>query len=361
MRIVSLGLEALEVPFREPFQAGAGRRERQPLGLLTVRTDEGHEGIAEWPLREGPDAGLPARLADALAGVDPDDRVALGSALARIGGGPSTQGVRGAVDSAVVELLARAGGLSVASWLAAAPRDEVALNALLGIDRADRTATEAQRLVASGYRCLKLKGGREDPGALFDRVSAVRAAVGPDVALRIDLNGTLEGDSALAVLGPLAACDLEYVEQPLAPEAGVAALATLRRRSPVPIAADESVRDLATARALLLAEAADVLVVKPARVGGLREAKGIIELAQASGASVTVSTLFESGVGIAGALHLAATVAAERAHGLATASLFVSDLLVRPLAIASGRMAVPSGLGLGVALDRSAVERFRVA
>ena len=57
------------------------------------------------------------------------------------------------------------------------------------------------------------------------------------------------------------------------------------RRSP--IAADESVRDVGTARALLRSGAADVLVIKPARVGGLRQARAIVELAEAAGVAVT--------------------------------------------------------------------------
>ena len=197
--------------------------------------------------------------------------------------------------------------------------------------------------------------------ALVRRVAAIRDAVGRGMALRLDLNGTLDTRSAADVLEQLTPFDLEYVEQPIALSAGVAALARLRRRSAIPIAADESVRDVGTTRALLRAAAADVLVIKPARVGGLRQARAIVELAEASGVAVTVSTLFETGVGIAAALQLAATVSDDRAHGLASAGLLESDLLAQPLAIVDGRMAVPPGPGLGVTLDAAAVERFRVA
>jgi len=75
---------------------------------------------------------------------------------------------------------------------------------------------------------------------------------------------------------------------------------------------------------------------------------------------VTVATLFESGVGVAAALHLAAIVPGDRAHGLSTAGQLASDLLTEGLPIHGGRMAVPSGPGLGVAIDPLAVERYRV-
>jgi L-alanine-DL-glutamate epimerase-like enolase superfamily enzyme len=195
---------------------------------------------------------------------------------------------------------------------------------------------------------------------LGDRVAAVRDAVGPSVELRVDFNGSLEAATAAATLETLATHRLEYAEQPIAPTAGAAALARLRRDTAVPIAADEAVRDLGTARELVELQAVDALVVKPARVGGLRQAYALVELATAAGVSVTLSTLFESGVGLAGALHLAAATPGGQAHGLATAELLESDLLEAALPISAGRMAVPRGPGIGVALDADAVERYRV-
>jgi L-alanine-DL-glutamate epimerase-like enolase superfamily enzyme len=188
----------------------------------------------------------------------------------------------------------------------------------------------------------------------------VREAVGPDIALRLDFNGSLGHEEAQSVLSALATYGIEYAEQPLPASAGAAALAHLRRTAAVPIAADESVRDLGTARALLDARAVDALVVKPARVGGLRQAMAIVELAAAAAVPVTVSTLFETGVGLAGALHLAAAAPGPQAHGLATATMLESDLLRAPLAVSAGRMSVPTDAGLGVDLDPEAIERYRV-
>jgi L-alanine-DL-glutamate epimerase-like enolase superfamily enzyme len=215
-------------------------------------------------------------------------------------------------------------------------------------------------LVDAGFGCLKLKAGNEPPGQLEERVAAVRAAAGPDVALRIDFNGALGSDTAALLLRTLAAFGLDYVEQPIPPAAGVEALARVREASGVRIAADESVRDLRSARALLDADAVDALVVKPARVGGLRQAGSIVELAAAADVPVTVSTLFETGVGIAGGLHLAAAVPGGQAHGLATAELLESDLLRQTLPVLGGRMRVPDGAGLGIQLDDVAIERYRI-
>jgi L-alanine-DL-glutamate epimerase-like enolase superfamily enzyme len=241
------------------------------------------------------------------------------------------------------------------------PRTDVALNALVAISSPAQAAVQALALVEAGFGCLKLKGGGDADGRLVDRVAAVRSAVGADIGLRIDLNGTLDVASARQLLGSLVPFDIKYVEQPLSPDSGPEASARLRRAVPIPIVADEAVASPEATRALLDAEAVDVLVVKPARVGGLRCAVRIIETAAEAGVPVVVSTLFETGIGIAAALRLAAALRGpERAHGLATADLLASDLLARQLRIVDGRMTMPPGPGLGIDLDAAAVERFSV-
>jgi L-alanine-DL-glutamate epimerase-like enolase superfamily enzyme len=137
-------------------------------------------------------------------------------------------------------------------------------------------------------------------------------------------------------------------------------LAWLRRVAPVDIAADESITSRADAEAVLTASSADVLVVKPARVGGPGEARAIATAAAGHGVGVTISNLLETGVGLVAALRVAASLPdPERgyAHGLATADLLVSDLLATPLEVHDGRMAVPGG---PIVIDEDALERWSI-
>jgi o-succinylbenzoate synthase len=363
MRITRVEVKIVEVPFREPVISGAQRWEHQRAGILILRTDDGRKGFAEFPAPRSHDLGedVSPQLIEALMGIDLADPVTLEGTLRDIDAWPFVgRAARAAVESALIDLLARVSRQPIAEYLDSQARADVAVNAMLGIGSPEETAAQAAALAADGFRSLKLKAGEEPDGALESRVAAVREAVGPDVALRLDFNGSLGTDRAEDVLGRVARHDIEYAEQPIPPGAGAEALARLRWTGAVPIAADESVRDLGSARILLDTRAVDALVVKPARVGGLRQARAIIELASAAGVPVTVSTLFETGVGLAGALHLAATAPGPQAHGLATAELLESDLLQAPLAITRGRMAVPLGTGIGVDLDPAALERYRV-
>jgi len=176
-------------------------------------------------------------------------------------------------------------------------------------------------------------GSRE---AEIARVAAVRAALGPAIRLRLDANGAWGVDEAIAIIRAVERYGIELVEQP-APVDDLAGLARVRAAVDTPIAADESVGGPEQARQVVEAGAADVLIVKPIPAGGLRRAREVIALAQAAGLRALVTTTIDSGVGVAAALHLAATLPAPPlACGLATGPLLVGDLIAAPLYARAG-------------------------
>jgi L-alanine-DL-glutamate epimerase-like enolase superfamily enzyme len=252
----------------------------------------------------------------------------------------------------------------------------VGVNATIASVGPAASAEAARQALEAGFTTLKLKAGAErETEVLVDRVSAVRGAVGRDVRLRLDVNGAWDLETAVDRLQAVERYAIEYVEQPL-PGDDAAAFAELRRRTRVPVAADEAVTSVRAARLLLEAGAVDVLVVKPARVGGPVAAAEIAALAAARGVPVVVSTLFETGIGIAAGLAVAAALPDVRGpgfgappdHGLATAGLLEHDLLVEGLVVEKGRMRLPDGSpdgspagGLGITLDERALARFLVA
>lgn len=360
MRITDVAVSTLDVPLREPLVTAAQRWERRRIMLLSLRTDTGLEGVGEVASEDWRGGSIVHRRElGGLVGLEVEDVGAVRSTLevidAKMGQG---RPLRSAVETALEVLAAANAGSSLARWLDAASRREVAVNALVGIEPPDVAATTAAGLVAAGFRCLKLKGGGEPVPTLAARVAAVRSAVDPAVALRVDLNASFDESTAQEALAALSPWDIEYVEQPVAAASGPATLARLRSGSNVAIAADESISGVPAARALLDSAAVDVLVVKPARVGGVRQARAIVDMADAAGIPVTISTLLESGVGIAAALHLAATIPADRAHGLGTARTLRSDLLDEELTITDGRMTVPTTPGLGIRLDPAALTAY---
>ncbi len=205
---------------------------------------------------------------------------------------------------------------------------------------------------------MKVKVGR-DRAADTERLRAVRAAVGPDLGIRIDANGAWSEQEAVAALVEHAAHGVALCEQPVAPGPDAPArLARVRAASPVPIAADESCASLHDLRSLVDAEAVDAVVIKPLRTG-LREALAMIREATVRNLPCILTTTFDTGAGTALALHLAALLPEPRsACGLATLLLLAGDIVRGCPTPEAGSLPLPTGPGLGVTLDEAALDRF---
>ena len=205
--------------------------------------------------------------------------------------------------------------------------DRVVVNAMvprLAPDVAARLAVE------SGCSTIKVKVG-DAAGA--DRVAAVRTACGAAVRIRVDANGAWDLDTALGELRRLAAYDIELAEDPVR---GLEDLTMLRRRSPCPVAAEASIRTVADAALLRELAAADAIVLKPQRLGGVRAA---LAAAEEAGVAALASSALETSVGLAAVLALAAALGAGPfAHGCGTALLLEADVTSEPLLPQDGRL-----------------------
>jgi o-succinylbenzoate synthase len=219
-------------------------------------------------------------------------------------------------------------------------RDRIPINCTVPAVSAER-AFEIAR--SSGCTTAKIKVAEHADSVADDlaRVEAVRAALGPAGAIRVDANGRWDIDTAVRTLLLLerAAGGLEYAEQPCRT---VDELARVRRRIDIRIAADESIRQAADPLQVSLAEAADIAVIKCTPLGGVRRA---LAVAAASGLPCVVSSALETSIGLAAQVALAAALPQlDFACGLGTMSLLSADVVapagsLRPV---DGFIRVPS-------------------
>lgn len=224
---------------------------------------------------------------------------------------------------------------------------------------------EARAIVlrSAGCRTAKVKVAERGQSLADEqaRLEAVRDALGPDGAIRVDANAAWDVETAVSRLAVLdrAAGGLQYAEQPVPT---VDDLAALRRRSRVPIAADESIRRSGDPLAVARAHAADVVVLKVQPLGGVR---ACLELAERIGLPVVVSSALESSVGLAAGVALAAALPElPYACGLATAQLLAADLVTEPLLPVDGalpvrRTAPDPGLLAAATADHDLANRWR--
>jgi o-succinylbenzoate synthase len=190
---------------------------------------------------------------------------------------------------------------------------------------------------ASGCRTAKVKVAERGQTEAQDieRVEAVREALGPGGAIRVDANGGWQVGQAARMLRRLAAFGLEYAEQPCAT---LDELAELRRLIDIPVAADESIRRAEDPLRVRAAGAADIVVLKVQPLGGVRAA---LQVAEACGLPVVVSSAVDTSIGLAAGVALAAALPElPYACGLGTMSLLEGDVTADPLVPDRGELPV---------------------
>ena len=202
-------------------------------------------------------------------------------------------------------------------------------------------ATDPNTAVAlvreSGASTAKVKIGDHDESEQEDleRVRAVREALGPEGRLRVDVNASWDVGTAIRRLERLAVFDLEYVEQPVAT---LAEMKSLRASIPIPLAADELVRQSPHPLQVIDEGAADVLILKVQPMGGVNR---VLDLANRSTIPVVISSALETSVGMYGGL-LAASLLDELPYacGLGTVALIEGDPTLQPLVPIDGWLEV---------------------
>lgn len=323
--------------FARPLRTAQGVFTERPSVILELRDEDGVAGYGEaapWP---GFGMETPAesrdvlqRACELLDGADLEPAEWTTTLAMHFAAAPAA---RGALDGALWDLAARRSRRPLCGLLAercrvagGAALQQVPVSALLLENEPDALRLEAMRVKESGHRAAKLKLGSPALAEDVARARAAREGLGPQVALRGDANGAWTERGALEALDALAAFDFAYVEQPL-PADAVEALARLRHVSPVRIAADESVAAEAAAARVIDSGAVDVVVLKPALLGGPARALEIAARARRAGCEVVFTHALESAVGARHALHCAAAWGdAAAIHGLVTEGLFLNDI-----------------------------------
>lgn len=338
-----LELERGTLRFKRPLQTSYGELRERELITVSLTGEDGITGYGEAAPLEPYDGVSLQCTQTALESYVPVianarglDGAQLLDACRRVKDLPAALA---AIDLALWDRAGRGSGKPVAAMLTDDPAAGVAVNAALSsIDRAG-VAEEAAAAVGDGFRCVKLKVGTGDDAG---RVAATRAAIGPEVALRLDANGAWDVEQAVRAIEALAPSGLELVEEPVH---GLHDVREVRERVAVRVAIDET----AAEHGALGAGVADAVCLKISRCGGIGGTIAAATLVRASGAEAYITSTYDGPLGIAAGVHVAAALASRGPvpHcGLATLDLFGG--FENPLPARDGRIGVPTGAGLGV-------------
>lgn len=340
MTLRRASVEPYTLRLTRPLRTARGGFVQRRGWLLRLEDEQGRQGVgdaAPWPgfghapevVQAGLDAVV-AQLAGAHLAEGPEFDAWLAAASL-----PAE--VAHAVELAVLDLLGQAQGVPVARLLAAAPATQVPVHALV------QNAIGAKDAVQAGAKAVKVKLGGRALDDEVSRVAGIRTAVGDSIALRLDANGAWPREVARKAVKLLSSFAPEFLEQPV-PADDLEGLREVRAIGAVPIAADEAAQTRAGLEAVLQAQAADVLIIKPMFVGGLRAAQRHAALAAEHGVRCVVTHALESAVGRTGAAHLAAAL------GGVTAGLgnpLAEDVALGPK-VEQGVWTLPEAPGLGL-------------
>jgi L-Ala-D/L-Glu epimerase len=336
---VRVDVEFLRARLRAPFVSASGSLTDRELVLVRLEDSDGWVGLGE-------SAPLPD-----YHGVNVGDVLeALAACRETLAGAPSGASAHealtewramtvlpavAAIDMALWDLEGRRSGEPVWRLLGARAAEPVEVNYTIAAPDRAGAGAQASEARAAGFRTVKAKVGIGDDAG---RLAAVRAMLGPDIAIRLDANGAWSVAEAQTMLRALEPIGIELCEEPVR---GLAQTRELAATTNVPVALDET----AGAIGALEERVCDAVCLKVAGSGGITGLIDAARRARATGYDVYLASTLDGPLGIAAALHAAAVIRPRRACGLGTLALFADR--EDPLPARDGRIAVPPGAGLG--------------
>ncbi|HEY4026643.1 MAG TPA: mandelate racemase/muconate lactonizing enzyme family protein [Candidatus Dormibacteraeota bacterium] len=342
------------------------------LTIVKVRTDDGLVGAGEVRMVNHTQAVL-GYLAHAIPthvlGADPFEIEALVQRMWRTDyerAGATVMSGIAAVEIACWDIVGKALGQPVHRLLGGAvrPRIKAYANGWYTVERTpEEFHAAARRAVGRGYRALKLDpfgAGSfeltpEERRRAIALVEAVRAAIGPEAELLVEMHGRFTPATAIAIARELEPFAPSWIEEPVPPE-NLAALEKVARRVNVPIATGERIHVRHEFRELLERQAADVIQPDITTVGGILEARKIAAWAESHYVLVAPHNV-GGPISTAAALHLAACTPNFKIqeHFNDFAEAHVKLAAPGNPEVVDGHFAVPVAPGLGVTLDEDLV------
>ncbi len=348
--------------------------------IVEVRTDDGCLGLGETYADEAHLARLEA-VARELAGHDPYDLAGLRRTVARVlgtgdGGAGASFGGMLEVDSALdtvyspfevacLDIQGHQAGRPVSDLLGGAVRDRVPFSGYLFYKwdahpgrqpdawgealTPEQLVAQARRMVEGwGFGSLKLKGGVLPPPEECAAVEALRAAF-PDLPLRLDPNGAWTPETSIRVAERLSGI-VEYLEDPTP---GIEGMAQVSAATDLPLATNMCVIAFEHLRPAIAADAVQVVLSDHHLWGGLRRSALLAGITETFGLGLSMHSNSHLGVSLAAMVHLAAasenlSYACDTHYPWKTQDVIAEGTLE----FVDGAVAVPSGPGLGVELDR---------
>ena len=308
MKIKKIETWPVTMKLDEPYSIAYETVEKVTNIFLRIETDKGINGFGcaapdEYITAESPASVthvIEDNLASLLTGFDPLRTVMILEELRPYL--KENASAIAAIDMALFDILGKTCALPL--WvLLGGYRNRIKTSVTIGILPLDETVEKSTEWVKKGFRCLKLKGGK-DVESDIHRITRVREEVGKEIELRFDANQGYTPDEAVMFVNETRSAGPELIEQPT-PKGQPDMLKNVTSRADIPVMADESLITLRDAFRIAQGEIADMVNIKLMKVGGIMESIRINTVARSAGLEAMVGCMDEAELGIAAGLHFA--------------------------------------------------------
>ena len=353
MKIQDVKIYYFDIPLQQPFRISIGTMFGANDVLVRVETNSGLVGWGEacpFPPITGEtqetNIMVARNLRDFLIGQDP---FAVGSFLRQAGSFLHTNpSIVAAFDMALYDIQGKAFALPLFRLLGGENKT-LETDITADLDSPEKMAARAKGFLAAGYRTIKIKVG-QDPDLDLARLEAIRGAAGYGCAISIDANQGWSVPQAVSALRRMEKYRVEFVEQPVAAW-DLAGMREVRRRSPIPIMADESLFTPHDAVKLIQAGACDYFNIKLMKSGGVLNAIRIAHIAEAANIRCMVGCMLESRLALTAAAHLMAAQPNIVFADLDGHTSHTLDPVRGGMKVEGGTINLPEDPGLGLDID----------
>ena len=377
-RVKSVTCHVVAAPVARPFTSSRGwLYKTRGSCIVEIETTD---GIIGWGECYGPSqvarAYIDTQLAPRVIGRDPFDVEVIWEDLYNrikdYGGKGMVTSAMSGIDIALWDIVGKTCGKPIHKLIGGAFRTQVTAYAtglyFIDMDRLiEEAVEEAQAFASEGFKAIKMKIGLGDPRLDIARVEAVRKAVGDDLRLMVDANHCFTVPQAIRIGRELERLNVEWFEEPISPE-DLDGYVEVTRALDMAVAGGENEFTRWGFRDIVVRKAMDIVQPDVCAAGGITECRKIATLASAHGVEC-VPHAWGSAIGLAATLHFLAALPDQPPSFRPMPPLlefeqcenpFRDHLATSPIVQKGGVVDIPQGAGLGIDVERTVLERYRL-
>lgn len=364
LRIKKIEIFRSPLKLREPFIISLGKMLYAGNIIVRLTTNKGLTGFGEC----SPFASINGetidtcfavgrKLAANLIGKDPLDTEGCSELMDKTILGNSS--IKSALSTAIFDIASKSAGLPLFAFLGGKNNKKLITDYTISIGDPQKMAHDAEKILGNGFSIIKVKVGRSGHEDI-ERIKQIRKTIGTAIPIRIDANQGWEKEEAIQTLNALGDYNIQFCEEPIAAW-DFMHLPELRKKSPVPVMADESCFDHHDAKRLIDISACGFFNIKLGKSAGFIKALKIVCLAEDNGIKLQIGGFLESRLGFTASAHLALVSDSIMYFDFDSPLMMEKDPVTGGIRYDHGGViSMPDGPGLGASVDDKYLKKLDV-